>query len=392
MASSTVHASPVQRLEHPLLGASLGSQKTLVSFHYGRPDARPKVYIQASLHADELPGMLVCHHLRQHLEQAALAGRLSGQVVLVPVANPVGLAQRLNHKALGRFEFDTGENFNRHYPDLVQAVWPTVQGRLGADAQANVAAVRQAATAWLNSWQPTTELESLRRELLLLAHDADRVLDLHCDAQAALHLYTEEACWPAIEPLARLLGCQAVLLAKDSGGGPFDERLSGLWWQLKEKLESAGEDWPLPQACASTTVELRGEAEVSHALAQQDAQAIWRYLEHMGVLTSDEPTASRALPALPCAATPLAGSQTLRTTLPGVLVFLARPGERVRRGDVVAEVIDPSAPAASRVHRVLAEVDGMLYATVRERYVWAGGEIGKIAGATPFRTGDLLGA
>jgi hypothetical protein len=36
-------------------------------------------------------------------------------------------------------------------------------------------------------------------------------------------------------------------------------------------------------------------------------------------------------------------------------------------------------------------VDGVLYARIRERYVTAGGELGKIAGATPFRTGPLLG-
>ena len=100
------------RTEHPLLSPSLGHQKTLVSFHYGDPSARPKVYLQASLHAEELPGMLVAHHLRPALEQAEREGRLRGHVVLVPAANPIGLAQRLDHKAMGRFEFETAQNFN----------------------------------------------------------------------------------------------------------------------------------------------------------------------------------------------------------------------------------------------------------------------------------------
>ena len=92
-----------------------------------------------------------------------------------------------------------------------------------------------------------------------------------------------------------------------------------------------------------------------------------------------------------CEPTPLAGSQTLRSPVPGVLVFLARPGDRLSVGDVVAEVIDPTAGSA-RVHAVRAEVPGIFYAAVRERYIVAGGEVGKIAGATPFRSGDLLGA
>ncbi|MEY4980407.1 MAG: hypothetical protein RLZZ352_2677 [Pseudomonadota bacterium] len=385
----------MQRTEHVLLSPSLGSQKTLVSFQYGTADARPKVYIQASLHAEELPGMLVAHHLRRHLEAAEREGHLTGQVILVPAANPIGLAQRINHKASGRFELDTAQNFNRHYPDLAQAVLETVKPLLGQDAQHNVHTVRASVGAWLQAWQPLTELDSLRRHLLLLSHDADVVIDLHCDWEACLHLYSEEACWPTLEPLARLLGCRAVLLARDSGGGPFDERLSGLWWQLAAHLRTAGLQLPLPQACASTTVELRGESNVTHPLAQQDAQAILAYLRHLGALqdtsynTLSDPS---TLPALPCTATPLAGSQTLRSPCAGVLVFVVQPGHTLAVGDVVAEVIDPTAPTAARVHTVRTDVAGVLYATVKERYVVAGGEVGKVAGHIPFRTGDLLGA
>ncbi len=378
----------MQRLEHPLLSPSLGAQKTLVSLHYGDPAARPKVYLQASLHAEELPGMLVAHHLRQALDEADRQGLIRGCVVLVPAANPIGLAQRLDHKAMGRFEFDTSQNFNRHYPDLAEAVFDSLRTRLGADAAANVATVRAAVARWLNDWQPATELDSLRRELLRLSHDADVVIDLHCDWEAVLHLYCEEACWAPLEPLARLTGARAVLLARDSGGGPFDECLSGLWWQLAERLRAAGVSHPLPQGCASTTLELRGETDVSHELAQADAKALMAYLCHLGVVDGDRP----ALPAPLCQPTPLSGSETLHTPVPGVVVYRARPGDVLAAGDPVADVIDPTAPGQARVHTVCASVSGVLYATVAQRYAVAGGELGKIAGAVPFRTGPLLGA
>ena len=90
----------MQRIDHPLLSPSLGSQKTLTSFHFGKrsegSDCGPKVYIQASLHAEELPGMLVAHHLRAMLESAETAGQIRGEIILVPVANPIGLAQRVD--------------------------------------------------------------------------------------------------------------------------------------------------------------------------------------------------------------------------------------------------------------------------------------------------------
>ncbi|WP_244899655.1 hypothetical protein [Rhodoferax antarcticus] len=59
---------------------------------------------------------------------------------------------------------------------------------------------------------------------------------------------------------------------------------SSAWWQLSEKLQAAGSTAPLPQGCCSTTIELRGELDVSHAWAQQDAQAIAYWLQTLGVL------------------------------------------------------------------------------------------------------------
>ncbi|MEZ5663061.1 MAG: M14 family metallopeptidase [Burkholderiaceae bacterium] len=377
----------MERRVHPLPCASIGQQRALVSLHFGAPGRR-KIYLQASLHAEELPGMLVLHHLREALLQAEQDGLLAGEVVLVPLANPIGLSQRINHRPTGRFELDTAQNFNRHYPDLADAVFEQARARLGQDAEENIRTVRELVGRWLDDWQPASELDAQRRCLLRLAHDAEAVLDLHCDAEAALHMYTEAPCWPALEPLARLLGCEAILLARDSGGGPFDERLSGLWWQLAERLARAGMQVPLPQACASTTVELRGEADVSHDLARVDAQALIAYLAHIGMVRGQ----TSGLPALRCQPTPLAGSQTLRSPVPGLVAFRAAPGTRLRAGEAVADIIDPTSEGASRVHTVCTDVEGVFYARVRDRYVHAGGELGKVAGAVPFRHGDLLGA
>jgi predicted deacylase len=376
----------MQQTHHPLLSPSLGSQKTLTSLHFGTPGHGPKIYIQASLHAEELPGMLVAHHLRSLLQAAEAAGQLIGEVVLVPMANPIGLAQRVDHKPMGRFELDTSENFNRHYPDLAKAVWPAVQNDLGNDAHANIATVRRAMGEHLRAWTPDTELQSLRRALLLLAHDADFMLDLHCDCEAVMHFYTEESCWPQLEPLTQWLQCEAILLAKNSGSGPIDECLSGAWWRLTDLLGRAGNAAPLPQGCCSCTIELRGEADVSHALATADAQAIFAWLQHSGVIACG---AKPTLPQPVCHATPLAGSETLRTPVPGVVVFAAQVGQTVQVGELVAEIVDP---IANQAHRVVAGVGGVFYARIRERYALAGSELGKIAGVTAFKTGELLGA
>ncbi len=376
----------MQVQNHPLLSSSLGTQKTLTSFHFGQPGAGPKIYIQASLHAEELPGMLAAYHLRPLLERLDAAGQIQGQIVLVPMANPIGAAQRVQHKPAGRFELDSGENFNRHYPDFARHIADEVLPALGKDAASNVALVRQAMGRYLAQWMPKTELHSLRRTLLQLSFDADYVLDLHCDCEAVMHFYCEEACWSALAPLAHHLQSRAILLAKNSGSRPFDECLSGVWWRLAEMIAARGLDAPLPQSCHSTTIELRGEAQVQHELAAQDAAAIADFLRGLGVLR-DAPAAT--VPAPACQATPLSGSETLYAGSPGLVVFAASPGNTLKVGDLVAEVIDP---ITNHSERVCAGVDGVLYARVRERYVTTGCELAKIAGAVPFKTGELLGA
>jgi predicted deacylase len=187
-------------------------------------------------------------------------------------------------------------------------------------------------------------------------------------------------------PLAHFLGAQAILLARNSGNRPIDECLSSIWWQLADQLKCAGISHPLPQGCCSTTIELRGELDVTHAFAMQDAHAVVNWLKCIGVWVCD------ALPTVPapcCDATPLAGSETLFARTPGMVVFAVEPGQMVHVGDLVAEVIDP---IDNVVEHVTAGVAGVFYARIRDRYITAGGELGKIAGATPFRKGNLLGA
>mgnify|MGYP000317120662 CR=1 FL=1 len=80
---------------HDVLAAVPGTCRQIHSFHYGPAPEHGKIYIQASLHADELPGMLVIWHLKQRMLELEQAGLLRKHIVLVPVANPMGLGQLL---------------------------------------------------------------------------------------------------------------------------------------------------------------------------------------------------------------------------------------------------------------------------------------------------------
>jgi predicted deacylase len=368
---------------HALLSPAPGTQRELISLHYGRPGSAKKTYIQASLHADELPGMLVAHHLRNKLDALEAAGLIDGEIVLVPMANPIGLSQFILHGHQGRFETSSGENFNRHYPDQLLAAAAAAEPELDNDAAHNVAVLRRALKAAVEGAPVETELQSLRRTLMSLSCDADIVLDLHCDAQAVMHLYTDTLCWPDCEPLARYLGARVTLLAQDSGDSPFDEACSQVW---RKWAEHFGARFPIPKAaCLSVTVELRGTADVEHALASADAQHLIDFLRYRGFIAGPVP----ALPEAVGDARPLAGSMPVKAETAGVVTFLRQPGEMLRAGEVLAHLIDP---ISNRVTELCAPVDGLLYARESVRFVTAGMKVARIASLQALRSGKLLSA
>jgi predicted deacylase len=364
---------------HPLISPALGTERHLTSFHYG-PAGAQKVYIQSSLHADELPGMLVAWALRKRLAALEAAGKLRGEIVVVPVPNPIGLNQHLLGQMLGRFETGTASNFNRNFHDLCALVMPRIEARLTNDAQRNLIAVREAMRTALDEQTPSTELESQRLALQRLSYDADVILDLHCDFEAAMHLYTNPDLWPEVEPLARYLDAKASLLALNSVGNPFDEIHSFCWSELRARF---GKSYPIPNGSISVTIELRGQGDVSYAFAERDAHAIVDYLMHRGVIDGT-PT---PLPQLEFEATPLAGTEPLTAPVSGVLVFRAPVGVWVEPGQEIADIVDP---LTDRVVTVSSSIAGVLYARHRTRFATAGLEIARVAGTTAYRTGSLL--
>ena len=367
---------------HPIATEDNVAAYRLTSFHYGTPGSGKKVYIQASLHADEVPAMLVAHFLRRELDRLDAEGKVRGEIILVPAANPIGLSQTIHGTPFGRFDLATGTNFNRSYRHVADALKVSLQDRLGADPAANAALVREHARREVAAWQPKTATEDLKKALLGMAIDADIMLDLHCDNEAVLHLYTGTPLVERVKPLAALLGAHAVLLAKESGGEPFDEACSRVWWELAEHF---GGRYPIPSGCVGVTVELRGENDVRYPLADRDAHALLHYLAREGVV--DLPHAP--LPAPLCEPTPLEGVEPLHAPHAGVLVFLKNLGDRVQAGDAVADIVDPVGGRTTTLH---ATQTGILFASTAHRHLLRGMHVCKIAGATAWRSGNLLGA
>lgn len=364
-----------------LAGSTPGTRQHLTVHRFGKAGASPKVYIQGALHADEVPAILVTQQLREMLQQHEASGRLQGEIILVPYANPLGLAQFSLSQHQGRFDLRDGGNFNRGYADLAGMLPADLGERLGTDAHQNTLYIRSAMREALASLRATTPTQDLKRQLLRQAADADIVLDLHCDTDAVLHLYALTPQATTAAELGACLGAQAVLLATESGDSPFDEACSRPWLLLREKYPQH----PIELACFGATVELRGEADTDHGLARQDALAICQFLARQGALADIENV--QALPTPLCMPTPLSGSEPITAPHAGVVVFLRRPGEQVQAGDAIADLVHPDTGAITTLR---CQAAGLLYARCGSRWAGAGKRLAKIAGTSLARTGKLL--
>ena len=196
-----------------------GTHRTVSVLSFGKSGARPKVYMQAAIHANEMPGTMALHYLMPMLAEADKKGLIKGEIILVPTVNPIGQSQLVGNSHAGRYNHLSNENFNRNWIDVSEGVAEKVWKRIGNDPHANVKMIRKAALETLNAMKPANELQTLRVEMQKLSTDADYVLDLHCDIYAALHLFTAHNDW--VKGPKGPLGNQGAVQALAAFGAPM---------------------------------------------------------------------------------------------------------------------------------------------------------------------------
>lgn len=360
-----------------LPGESPGTQRSLTRHVWGEAGARPKIYLQAALHADEMPGVLVLQQLMDLLDAAE--DRILGEVSVVPMANPIGFAQWISHKPQGRQDLESMQNFNRHYPDLAVLAGDRIESRLGPDEAANRDIIRAAFAEVLDELDIHSDLDAQRQALLRWSHDADFVLDCHCDHFAVLHFYASTVRPDISSLLARCIGADLALIQEISGGNAFDEAHTAPWAALKRRF---GDRFPIPLPCFSTTLEYRGQFDVADDLAVQDAANLMTFLEAIGAVRGPGQPAHADCPHLP-----LAGAAEGFAPQGGVVSWLRKAGDTVTQGEAIAHVINP---ITRQSLPVAAPASGLLFRTELWPSVLGGQSLCHVAGAQIVRSGNLL--
>ena len=311
----------------------------------GSEAAAPSVYIQAALHANELPGTALLHFLLERLRQADAEGAIRGDITVIPQANPIGLAQFHFGEMEGRFDLGSRTNFNRDYPLIALAERETL----------------------LENFSRRNAADRLKRTLLHTALGHDLMLDLHCDDESLQYAYIDDAFWPEAADLAATLDMQAVFLS-DGESTAFEEAVGHAFkHQGGDKLKSV-------PGRLSVTVELRGRRDVYPDMAKRDADGLWNFLAGRGVVT-DPAHAAKAYtgPALP-----LDNIEMVRAPEPGTVLFHRDIGDSVKAGDLLATLITtPGAPNGTI--DVKAAHDGLIATRASARYARRGDDLMKIA-------------
>tara|TARA_R110001632_G_scaffold41641_1_gene104797 strand:+ start:23559 stop:24701 length:1143 start_codon:yes stop_codon:yes gene_type:complete len=362
-----------QIYSHVLPSATPGTQRILKAHHFGEAGARPKVYFQAGLHADEWPGFLVLNRLIKLLKKADKSGLIQGEIVIVPVANPIGLAQNFHGYIPGRFAFsDGGGNFNRNWPQLGSKVHKRIKHDVTGDAETNVTLIRKAIREELTLLPENTELQGMKKMLLALSMDADDIIDLHCSGEACMHAYVAQEFEDHFMPLLALLGAKVGLSELETGAASFDETNVSVWRDLKSHYAHL-----VPWGSRSLTVELRGENDISEEYAQQDAKALLDYLILREVVSGEAPIIDDS----DVKYYPLDAMDLVKAPCAGIVCYHKAIGEEVEAGEEIGEVVNlMEDDVDTSSYPLIARTNGVFFARVQRRLVVYGESIAKIAG------------
>ncbi len=316
----------------------------------GSDRSAPGAYLQAALHGGEFPGVAAIHFLVPLLEAAEKAGRIAGNITIVPMANPVGSAQWLNGQPMGRFDFFSRTNFNRDH--------------VGLDDFDT--------TKLPNLNAPVSAAKRLKAELLRLALPHEIILDLHCDFESEQYMYIPAAFWPAMKDLASAIGCKAVLTWEGDADLAFEEAAARPALTSKADLTRR----------AVTTIEFKGLVDVSAEKGKADAKGLYDFLVHRGVVCGKSKVKPESFQG---PVTPLENVEMVKMPVGGMVFYHVNVGDMVKKGTKLATIVPkPGDPTVDLI--VTAPQAGYILTRREHRFLPRGDDLLKLLGAKPSAT------
>lgn len=319
-----------------------GEQHKLTVFDIDSGVDGPHVYVQSSLHGAELQGNALIYHLLSFLKES----RFCGSITVNPMANPIGVNLKAGDYTDGRYNPNSGNNWNRNYLNFTE-----LKDEYTKD-EFNVAnfvkdhyelSDKEICNSYKNSMKAylKNRLESpygvsdddiLAIHLQLMSTQADYVLDLHTGGIATRWLYAPEYS----KKSAKDLLFSHTLLIPHEFSGALDEASFMPWLNLAVELKKQGKEFEVLQE--AYTLELGSQEKIDLTEGQRDLEGVLNYLFMKGFLLED-PKIDLDRPQYYC---PLDDFKTYYAPKGGFLHYDTLPGEFTKKGDSIARVLNLS--------------------------------------------------
>jgi hypothetical protein len=227
---------------HNFVTLASGDLLKLQSYHFQGNNSQKKAYIQANLHGSEIVGNAVIYQLIEFLSQLN-PDQLKGEIILVPVCNPLGVNQRSHFFSSGRYNPYDGKDWNRIFWDY-EKEQENLQEFIKSQINLPASEIQQNYLALIleafekkhhqkHKYKGLPFRELYRHQLQSLSLDANYVIDIHSSSNECIdYLY----CFHYREKSAPYFGLDYGILMREYDGDAFDEAFMKPWLALERQL------------------------------------------------------------------------------------------------------------------------------------------------------------
>ncbi|WP_330204223.1 succinylglutamate desuccinylase/aspartoacylase family protein [Cyanobacterium sp. Dongsha4] len=260
----------------------------LKTYHFQGKNGAKKAYIQANLHGAEIVGNAVIYELIEFFSNLN-SEQIEGEIILVPMCNPVGVNQRNLFFSTGRYSPYDGLNWNRIFWDYIHE-----SPDLDTFVKLNINLSKEEIyynylTDIINSFSHKIQevnnsrslpfSEHLRNILQSLSLNANYVIDIHSSSVSAIdYIYSFDRRQKSTD---YFLLEYAILMNKYDGNA-FDEAFLNPWLVLEKKLNHEGRN--ITFDVEAWTLELGSGMRVKEESVKKGVRGIINYLTYKNIL------------------------------------------------------------------------------------------------------------
>lgn len=349
----------------PLIQLASGDQLFIQSYQFTGENPGKKVYLQSNLHGAEISGNAVIQDLINFLITLDKT-QLTGEILLVPVCNPLGVNQRSHYFSSGRYNLYDGKDWNRIFWDyektganisqFAQDNQDLEQNEIQAKYRQTILNQFHQLAKLIRSYPGVSYNNYYRYQLQNLALDADYLIDLHSSTNNALdYLY----CFHSREASANAFLLDTGILMNDYDGDAFDEAFMKPWLALENELAKLGKN--IRFEIESWTLELGSGLEMNPESVQKGIRGIKNYLATKGLLSiKDFPLASN--PNHQIHLTPKDKIQRYYSPAGGMIKFYVKLGETIYKNQKLYTILSfNKIGELPQIREVFAEGDGLIF-------------------------------